>query len=213
MYVPGYPYHVTQRGNNRCTCFFDEQDYRRYLKLLEDVMPRYGTCLHAFVLMGNHIHLLLTPEDSDSISNTMRVVGSRYAAYINKKYERTGTLWEGRHFASAIDSERYLLACYRYIEMNPVRAAMVPVPEAYVWSSFRVNALGGQCSFLSAHAVYLALASSQSQRQQRYRALFAGEQSTAELGAIRYAAARNTALGSSAFKRKLESELGRLIKK
>jgi putative transposase len=132
MYIPGFAYPIVQRGKNRGVCFFEEEHYRLYIRTMGEVLPRYGSILHAYCLMTNHVHLLIIPEHEDSISNLMKVVSSRYSQYINKKYERTGTLWEGRHKASAIDTESYLLKCYRYIELNPVVAHMVARPEEYV---------------------------------------------------------------------------------
>jgi len=158
MYIPGYAYHIVQRGNNRQACFFEVENYRVFLKYMTEVLPRYGNSLHAYCLMTNHVHLLITPECVDSISNLMKVVCSRYAQYINKKYTRTGSLWEGRHKASVIDSESYLLKCYRYIELNPVTADMVKRPEGYAWSSNHCNAWGGQNRLISGHESYLALA-------------------------------------------------------
>jgi len=146
MYLAGLPYHVVQRGNNRQACFFDDDDRRLYLELLVSSLQRYDALLHAFVLMTNHVHLLMTPRAEDSISRVMRVAGSCYAQRFNRKYARTGSLWEGRHKASVIEADAYLLCCYRYIEMNPVRAGMVTSPDAYRWSSYRANACGGSLS-------------------------------------------------------------------
>ena len=106
MYISGFPYHVVQRGNNREACFFEIEDYQFYLDLLQQLLFRYGVHLHAYVLMTNHVHLLMTPEEKDSISNMTRVLGSRFAQYMNKKYQRTGTLWEGRHKSSGVDRRR-----------------------------------------------------------------------------------------------------------
>ena len=111
MYVAGMPYHVVQRGNNREACFYSVEDYQFYLEVLGELLERYGVQLHAYVLMTNHVHFLMTPLEVDGISNVTKVLGSRYARYMNRSYRRTGTLWEGRH--------------YRHIEMNPVAASMV----------------------------------------------------------------------------------------
>ena len=129
MYIPGFPYHIVQRGNNRKACFFVKDNFAFYLQLWKEISARYGVSVHAYCLMTNHIHFLVTPDTSEAISNTMKVVGSRYAYYLYKQLNRTGTLWEGRHKASLIQSERYLLTCYRYVELNPVRAQMVSRPD------------------------------------------------------------------------------------
>ncbi len=129
--MPGYAYHIVQRGNNREACFFEPENYQYYLELWKECVNRYGVDVHAYCLMTSHVYILATPKREDSISNTTKVVGSRYAQYINKRYRRTGTLWEGRHRSSLVQSEKYLLTCYSYIELNPVRAGMVEIPETY----------------------------------------------------------------------------------
>jgi len=131
MYVAGLPYHLVQRGNNREACFIEPENYQFYLELWREVSRRYGLAVHAYCLMTNHVHFLVTPARAEAVSNTMKVVGSRYAQYVNLRYKRTGTLWEGRHRASLVQTERYLLCCYRYIELNPVRAGMVVRPDGY----------------------------------------------------------------------------------
>jgi putative transposase len=126
MYLPDVPCHVIQRGNNREACFYADQDYQFYLECLSDACHRYRVQVYAYVLMTNHVHLLMTPSRQDSISLVMQSQGRRYVQYVNQRYRRTGTLWEGRHKASLIDGEEYLLTCMRYIEMNPVRAGTPP---------------------------------------------------------------------------------------
>lgn len=129
--LPGYPQHIVQRGNNSQACFLAEQDYHYSLDALGDACAKYACQLHAYVLMTNHVHLLLTPGKEWGISQLMQSVGRKYVRYINKEYRRTGTLWEGRYKASLIQSDRYLLTCYRYIELNPVQASMVNHPAQY----------------------------------------------------------------------------------
>ena len=129
--VPGIPWHIIQRGNNREATFFSEQDYQFYLNCFLDATKRYKVNVHAYVLMTNHVHILATPEHKESISLTMQSVGRRYVQYVNKEYVRTGTLWESRHKASLVDAEHYLFTCSRYIEMNPVAANMVQHPAEY----------------------------------------------------------------------------------
>ncbi len=111
MYIAGLPYHIVQRGNNREACFIEPENYRFYLELWEECAGHYGVIVHAYCLMTNHIHFLATPKTRTALSDTSRVVGSRYAQYINKTYRRTGTLWEGRHRSSLVQSDRYLLTC------------------------------------------------------------------------------------------------------
>lgn len=171
QYIPELPYHIVQRGNNREVCFIEPENYQFYLELWQELSVKYQVAVHAYGLMTNHIHFLVTPKADDSISRVMKTVGSRYAQYINKKYKRTGTLWEGRHKSSLIQSERYLLTCYRYIELNPVRAGMVDQPEEYKWSSYGANAWGDS-SWLTAHYEYLRLGSDIVARAGVYRELF-----------------------------------------
>ena len=168
------PYHLVQRGNNRQACFFAEEDYRLYLSLLKDYSQRYGVNVHAYVLMTNHYHLLATPSNEDSISRMMQCLGSRYAYYMNKQYRRSGTMWEGRHKSSVVDKQNYLLKCYRYIELNPVRANMVAQPEEYLWSSYSTNAWGDHSDWLVAHEGYRELGRSHSERCTAYRELSVG---------------------------------------
>lgn len=156
--VAGVPQHVIQRGNNREVCFFEEQDYTVYLSKLAEYAEKLEVEVHAFVLMTNHVHLLMTPISTGNISRLMQSLGRYYVRYINKKYDRTGTLWEGRYKSTLIDSEAYLLTVSRYIELNPVRANMVEQPGEYPWSSFRANALGVPIKLITPHEIYLRLA-------------------------------------------------------
>jgi putative transposase len=123
--LPGVAQHVVQRGNDRLPCFYDDEDRWRYLAALRHVATRYACSIHVYVLMTNHVHLLVTPRTADSVPRTMQTLGRRYVRYVNATYGRTRTLWEGRYRAAPIDSEAYFLACCRYIELNPVRARMV----------------------------------------------------------------------------------------
>jgi len=131
MFIPGVPCHVIQRGNNRDVCFYCDDDYLFYLECLKSACKRYHVSVHAYILMTNHVHLLMQPEDEVGITRVMQSIGRRYVQYINRAYRRSGTLWEGRFKASIINAEEYLLACYRYIELNPVRANMVTHPANY----------------------------------------------------------------------------------
>ncbi|VAW89894.1 Transposase and inactivated derivatives [hydrothermal vent metagenome] len=207
MYLPGLPYHIVQRGNNREACFLEPDNYQFYLELWKKLSRRYGVAIHAYCLMTNHIHFLATPEHETSISTTMRVVGSRYAQYINKTYGRTGTLWEGRHRASLVQTGRYLLICMRYIELNPVRADMVARPEEYQWSSYGINAWGGS-SWLQPHEEYLRLGQENSERCYAYRELFRNQLSEEDLHVIRKAAHYCQPIGDNLFRQQLEQQYG-----
>lgn len=205
MYLPGLPYHVIQRGNNREPCFIEPENYQLYLELWKTLSARYGASVHAYCLMTNHIHFLVTPDTETSLSNTMKVVGSRYAQYINLKYKRTGTLWEGRHRSSLVQSNKYLLTCMRYIELNPVRASMVKRPEEYKWSSYGVNAWGDK-SWLKPHNEYLGLGKTSSERHYAYRELFKHQLSEVDLHMIRQAAHYCQPVGDERFRQFIEDK-------
>lgn len=207
--MPGVPQHVIQRGNNRNACFFDEQDYKVYLDKLKEYGEKLDVAIHSFVLMTNHVHLLMTPEEGHSVSRLMQSLGRYYVRYINKKYDRTGTLWEGRYKSTIIDSEEYLLTVSRYIELNPVRANMVEQPAEYPWSSFRRNALGTPINLVTSHEVYERLAKTDKTRQKRYLALFEKEISDYTLDEIRNSVNRAWVLGNKKFKRQVEKATGR----
>ena len=205
MYIPELPYHIVQRGNNREPCFIEPENYHFYLELWKTLSKRYGVSIHAYCLMTNHIHFLVTPESETSISTTMKVVGSRYAQYINLKYKRTGTLWEGRHRSSLVQTEKYFLTCMRYIELNPVRAGMVLRPEEYKWSSYGVNAWGDK-SWLTFHDEYLRLGKVKSECHHAYRELFKHQLSEADLHIIRKASHYCQPVGGDRFKEFIEKK-------
>ncbi len=206
-YLPGFPYHIVQRGNNREACFVEPENYETYLELWKEVARRYGVKVHSYCLMTNHIHVLATPETETGLSNTSRVVGSRYAQYMNKRYRRTGTLWEGRHRSSLVQKDKYLLACYRYIEMNPVRAGMVSMPEEYRWSSYGANAWGDK-SWVVPHEIFLALADDPDVRCEMYRELFTSELSEENLSLFRKAAHYCQPVGYDRFRAQIEARYG-----
>ncbi|BES70084.1 transposase [Marinobacter nanhaiticus D15-8W] len=211
MYLPGIPVHVVQRGHNRDACFFADEDYHYYQFLLGEGLKRYGVELHAYCLMTNHVHLLLTPETSVSISRLMQHVSSVYVRYVNRTYRRSGTLWEGRHRGSLIDAENYLLSCYRYIELNPVTADRVTHPEEYRWSSFRVNALGEHNPLVSPHPIYSGLSDDPVVRRKAYRELFRFSLPLEERRAIAECLSAGQVLGKNRFKEQVESALGRKL--
>ncbi|MHB8474175.1 MAG: transposase [Gammaproteobacteria bacterium] len=207
MYVAGLPYHIVQRGNNREACFIEPENYQYHLELWRQMAGRYGVSVHAYCLMTNHVHFLATPLSKDSLSNAMRVVGSRYAQYVNLRYQRTGTLWEGRHRASLVQTDRYLLCCYRYIELNPVRAAMVMRPEEYRWSSYGSNAWG-DAGWLVPHEEYLRLGASDTARCSAYRELFRGPLGETDLHLIRNAAHYCQPVGDERFRKQIAAKYG-----
>ncbi|MBF5039159.1 transposase [Methylophilus sp. 13] len=205
----GHPQHVIIRGNNRAAVFAAEEDYQFFLDKLADAAKKHQCDIHAYVLMTNHIHLLATPHKEDGLSKMMQMLGRYYVQYYNYTYKRSGTLWEGRYKASLIDSEQYALLCYRYIELNPVRANMVGHPAEYPWSSYCVNALGQHDPIVTPHAMYWALGNDDGQRQSHYRSLFDGQVDEISLEQIREATNKAWVLGSDYFKQSIASQLNR----
>lgn len=209
--VPGVPWHIIQRGNNRSACFYADEDYHRYLDTLKEQAEKYGCVIHAYVLMTNHVHILLTPEHEDSASLLMKHLGQRYVQYVNRTYKRSGTLWEGRFRSCIAQSEDYVLSCYRYIELNPVRANMVKHPREYRWSSYRVNAEGTEDEMIEGHEEYLRLGRSSASRQVSYKALFKAHIDDEVIDEIRQATNGNYVLGDNRFREEIEEMLQRRV--
>ncbi len=207
FFLPGIPVHAVQRGNNRQAVFFDETDYRFYLEWLKKAAEKYGCRVHAYVLMTNHVHLLVTPEHKESLSRLFQYVGRYYVCYINDTYRRSGTLWEGRFKASMIEEARHLLSCYRYIELNPVRAGMVDRPEDYLWSSYQCNALNAKDPLITPHDLYLHLGETEESRRQTYQGLFKKPVAIETVGEIRDCLQSGTPFGSDEFKARIEQVL------
>ncbi len=207
--LAGVPQHLVQRGNNHCACFFAEEDYALYLRHLGELSREFGCRVHAYVLMTNHVHLLLTPDAVDSASLTMKHLGQRYVQYVNRTYRRSGTLWEGRFKSCLSQSESYVLACYRYIELNPVRAGMCAHPREYRWSSYRANAEQARDPLVTAHDEYRGLGATGDARRAAYRRLLEDQLDPAVIEAIRESTRGNYALGTRRFQSEIESMLGR----
>lgn len=209
--IAGIPWHIIQRGNNRTACFFADEDYIRYLDTLHEMAQKYGCAIHAYVLMTNHVHLLLSPKKADSAGLLMKHLGQRYVQYINRVYRRSGTLWEGRFRSCLTQNEEYVLSCYRYIELNPVRASMVEHPSDYRWSSYGFNAEGFPNKLLTPQDEYLRLGRADSERQENYRSLFNAHMDAKRVGEIRDATNGNYALGNERFKEQIEQALKRRV--
>ena len=209
IHLEGVPLHILQRGHNREPCFFAEEDYHTYLYWLGEALHKERCALHAYVLMTNHTHLLVTPERAESIPRVIIALGRRYVQYVNKAYRRTGTLWDSRYKSSVIQADTHLLCCQRYIELNPVRAGMVEDPADYRWSSYRHNALGQANRYLGPHPVYLGLGEDERTRQAAYRALFRAELDQEAVSDVRLALNQNQPLGDSRFYAKIEAMIGR----
>ena len=210
--LPGLTLHVIQRGNNRQPCFHRTRDYHYYLHCLGELLGDLDCQLHAYVLMTNHVHLLVTPLRAGAVSSLMQCLGGRYVRFLNASLERTGTLWEGRFKSCPVDRAGYALACMRYIELNPVRAGMVLRADDYPWSSFRGNALGCSDALLTPHPAMQELATHPSLQRDRYRQLVIGGLDDDELAAIRLHAARQRAFGSEGFAAALEAKFAQPVR-
>lgn len=210
--LAGIPQHIIQRGNNRDPCFYSEEDYRHYLDDLRESALKYDCRIHAYVLMTNHVHLLVTPMVENGISQMMQALDRRYVKYFNYAHQRTGTLWEGRFKSSLIDSEIYLLTCMCYIELNPVRARMVEHPGEYKWSSYQYNAQMSNDKLIEYHPIYMGLGETFDNRQYVYRELFQRHLDNDVIHQIRDALNHELVLGRSYFKDKIEEITSRQIR-
>jgi putative transposase len=209
--LAGVATHIIQRGNNRGACFFADEDYALYLHHLEELARLFGCAVHAYVLMTNHVHLLVTPKETDGASLLMKHLGQRYVQYVNRAYRRSGTLWEGRFRSCLAQSEAYVLACYRYVELNPVRADMAAHPREYRWSSYRSNAEDKSSDLITPHREYLRLAKDAAERRAAYRALFKSELDPETLKETREATNGGCALGGKRFLAQIEAAAGRRV--
>ncbi len=207
--LPNVPIHVIQRGNNRQPCFFADEDYHRYLDWLSEYASKTGCRVHAYVLMTNHVHLLLSADYADAGGALMKSLGQRYVQYVNRVYQRSGTLWEGRFRSCPVQEEDYFLGCQRYIELNPVRANMAAHPADYRWSSYRANAQGETDTLVQPHPLYTALGGDAASRQAAYRELFRYALEPGLLDKIRRATNGNFALGNEHFAAQVATMIGR----
>ncbi len=203
-----HPLHIVQRGINREPCFFADEDYQCYLHWLEEAARDCRCAIHAYVLMTNHVHLLLTPTTPGAPARLMQSLGRRYVQYANRQYRRSGSLWEGRYKSSVVQAEAYLLACMRYIELNPVRASMVADPGGYRWSSYRTNGLAQPNSRVTPHVLYLGLDADATRRCEAYRALFRPHLDAEAASDVREALRLGMPLGSERFSEAICTRLG-----
>lgn len=207
--VSGVPLHVTQRGVNRGAIFLDDQDRYHFRRLLRDACRKHAIQLHAFVLMDNHFHLLLTPPQPGALSQAMRSVGQNYVQAFNGRHARCGTLWQGRFKSCLVETERYLLTVIRYIELNPVRAAMTASPQDYRWSSVHTHLGLASDPLITLHPIYLALGSTPDERSRAYRMWLQEGIADDDLVRIRQHVNQERALGDERFRHMVEKTLGR----
>lgn len=209
--VPNIPLHIIQRGNNKQACFFTYDDYQCYLQWLEEYASISDCLIHSYVLMTNHVHLLLTPKRENSAGDLLKRLGQRYVQYINRTYKRTGTLWEGRFRSCLIQDNTYLLTCQRYIELNPVRAGIVRHPGEFRWSSYRQNGQGEASELITPHLLYGELGRTKEEKLSAYRELFRYQLKDDEIDQIRKATNGNFALGEKRFLNEISMLLGRRV--
>lgn len=209
--VPGIPQHITHRGVNRGATFIDDEDFAAYLQALELTSGEQAVSIHGYVLMTNHVHLLVSAEIAGAVSRMMQALGRRYVRAFNARHGRTGTLWEGRYKSCLVDTDRYLLACLRYIELNPLRAAMVAQPWDYGWSSVHGHLGLRADARLTPHVGYLALGRDASERETAYRRLLMEALSHEVLADIRSHMQQERALGSPVFRSMVERALNRPV--
>lgn len=206
LIIPGVAVHVVQRRVDRSACFREDSDRFVYLSALRELLEKTHCSLHAYCLMTNHVHLLLTPTTEAGCGELMRDLGRVYVRYFNDRYARSGTLWEGRFHSCLVDSPDYVLSCYRYIERNPVRAAMVGEAAAYPWSSHRANAGTSDDPALTPHAAYAALASEGQSPIAAYKSFCASDEHAAFLTAIREATYMGYPLVGDELRARLQAE-------
>jgi putative transposase len=210
--IAGYPHHIIQRGNNRARIFEDPEDCERYRALLGDAALQCGVAIHAYVLMDNHVHLLATPASTEGLSRMMQMLGRNYVGWFNRKHGRSGTLWEGRFRSSLIETDRYLLACMRYIELNPVRAGLCGEAAAFPWSSARHHLGQANDPLVTDHALYWSLGNTPFEREAAYRELLSQTVDPQENRRITEACVRSWALGSGEFLERLKPGSGRRLR-
>lgn len=211
LVVPFQAHHVIQRGNNRQVIFRDDDDHRFFLATLHDAAILFKVAIHAYVLMPNHLHLLVSPFDMGGLGRMMQSVGRYYVPYFNSKYGRVGTLWQGRFKASIIDSENYLMTCYRYIELNPVRGGMVAHPLEFAWSSYAHHVGLRLDPIIVDHPLYWALGNTPFEREVAYKELLEQGLANEDLEQVNQAVLKGWALGSKDFQRVLEAQINRRV--
>lgn len=211
LVVPHQPHHVIQRGNNRQAIFHDDDDYRAFLRWLREAARHFKVAVHAYVLMPNHVHLLVSPADEAGLGKMMQWIGRYYVPYFNHKYQRTGTLWQGRYRATVIDAESYFMTCSRYIELNPLRAGLVADPAAYPWSSCAHHIGLSHDAHITEHSLYWSLGNTPFQREAAYKELLEQALTIDEMQSLQDATYKGWALGSARFKAGLERQVQRRV--
>ena len=211
--LPGYPHHVIQRGNNRQAIFANPENRQALLDLMTESAKRFEVDVHAYVLMDNHIHLLLTPRTDDGLPLMMQAVGRRYVRYFNDLQGRTGTLWEGRYRSTVIEAERFLLACMAYIDLNPVRAGLVAQAGDYPWSSYGHYTGQRIDKLITPHPLFWELGNTPFAREAAYADMVQAGLNMVQQTALTDSAMSGWALGSSEFVDHLQKKTLRRLSK
>jgi putative transposase len=211
LIVSGYPYHVILRGNNRSDIFYNDKDRRFFIECLKKSKGKTASKIYSYCLMTNHAHFIIEPSRDNGLAEMMQSLGRRYVQYVNSRYKRTGTLWEGRYRSALVDKDGYLAVCSRYIELNPVRAKIVKFPDEYRWSSFRSKTTGNAEDFLDMDPAYLDMGKTDEERRSNYRKWVMESIPEHELDLIRLATQKCGIIGSGTFIRTIEKTLGRSV--
>ncbi len=210
--VPNLPHHIIQQGNDRQPIFRDDEDCQLFLGWMREASRQFKVAIHAYALMGNHLHLLATPSDAQGLARMMQLLGRFYVPYFNRKYDRTGTLWQGRFKTSVIESDQFFLACTRYIEMNPVRAGLVAHPAEYKWTSYAHHVGDKPDSLIADHPLYWALGNTPFEREAAYKHFMQQPAAQEEIESLRQAVMKGRALGSEQFQIQLEKRMNRRVR-
>jgi putative transposase len=213
LVVPNQPHHVIQQGNDLQIIFRDADDYLAFINWLRDASRQFKVAVHAYVLMTNHLHLLATPSDEQGLSKMMQWIGRHYVPYFNRKYGRTGTLWQGRYKATVIEADHYLMTCCRYIETNPVRSGLVASAGDYSWSSYPHHIGLKSDPVITDHSLYWALGNTPFDREIAYKALIEQGVNEDDVAALTEATLKGWAIGSERFKSLLERQTLRRVRK
>ena len=207
--IVNQPQHVILQARDGQNIYFAEQDYQYFHDCLDAAAYNYNLKLHAYVLMPDHVHVLATPGNSDSVSRMVQSLGRNYVQYFNECYDSSGTLWEGRYRATVIDAKNYMLTCCRYIELNPVRNGLVDKPQQYRWSSYAHNALGETDEMITASREYQDLGESDGERVKAYRKLFRQKLDAQQVEEITESALKGWVLGDARFAARIAKLSGR----
>lgn len=210
--IPNLPHHIIQQGNDRQPIFRDEEDYQVFHAWMREAARQFKVAIHAYVLMGNHLHLLATPSDAQGLARMMQLLGRFYVPYFNRKYDRTGTLWQGRFKTSVIESDPYFLSCSRHIEMLPVREGVVPHPADYKWSSYLHHVGDKPDSLIADHPLYWALGNTPFEREAAYKQFMQQPIPQDEVNSLGLTVGKGWTLGSEQFQIQLEKKINRRVR-